>query len=112
MVLECTLAGIAAERYRLATGRLPESLDELVPAYLDQVPTDLFAEGQPLKLAVTDRGIVIYSIGDDTIDDGGDVIAEENKRAGPDIGFRLFDPEHRGVAITDEPRPADEVDGG
>ena len=105
VVLDCTLVGIAAERYRLATGHWPASLDELVPAYLDQLPLDPFGEGKPLKLAVTDQGIAIYSIGEDTIDDGGDVAAEENHRTAPDFGFRLLDPEHRRVVITDEPRP-------
>ncbi len=104
-ILDCTLAGIAAERFRLANRRWPASLDQLVPTYLDQVPADPFAEGQPLKLATTDQGIVIYSIGDDGIDDGGQVAAEQNQRVGPDLGFRLLDPEHRGVVITDEPRP-------
>ena len=107
-VLDCTLVGIAAERFRLATGRWPASLDELVPVYLDQVPLDPFAEGQPLKLVVADRGIIIYSIGEDKMDDDGDVVVEEYQRVGPDLGFRLLDPEHRGVVITDEPRPEDE----
>ena len=107
-LLDCALAGIAAERFRLATGHWPTSLDELVPAYLDQVPIDPFAKGQPLKLVATDQGIVIYSVGEDTIDDGGEVVAEENRRDGPDLGFRLLDPEHRRVVITDEPKPEEE----
>jgi len=68
------IAGVllAATRYRLATGALPESLEVLVPDYLPSVPADVFAEDKAsLKLVVTDSAWTVYSIGDNGRDDGG-----------------------------------------
>ena len=105
--LKCARAALAAEQFRLTEGRLPQSLDELVPDYLDAVPVDPF-DGQPIRLAVIDKGIVVYSIGDDLIDDGGLVGLQETRPYYRDGGIRLFKPEHRGLLLTDEPNPLDE----
>ncbi|MDO8632681.1 MAG: hypothetical protein Q7R41_19535, partial [Phycisphaerales bacterium] len=103
--LECTLAGLAAERFRLATGQLPKSLDELVPQYLPGIPNDPF-DGKPLRFTTTADGIVIYSIDENQVDDGGDVAqrppTKDRKRA-PDLGFRLFRPDRRGLLLVDDP---------
>lgn len=42
---------IAAERFRLNRGRLPASLDELVPEYLESVPMDPFTQ-KPLLMCI------------------------------------------------------------
>ncbi len=65
-----TQAGLAVERYRLAEGHLPESLANLVPAYLEAVPMDPF-NGQNIKYRVRKTGFVVYSVGEDLSDDGG-----------------------------------------
>jgi hypothetical protein len=65
-----TQAGIAVERYRLDEGRLPQSLEELVPGYMEAVPADPF-DGRPLKYRTLKTGFVVYSIGDDCSDEGG-----------------------------------------
>ena len=83
------IAAIAAERYRLANGGWPQKLDELVPRFLDQVPTDPY-DGQPLKMKRTERELIIYALGLDRTDNGGQ-IDEAAGIAGSDIGFRLFD---------------------
>jgi hypothetical protein len=67
--LRCATAALAAERYRLATGHWPNSLDVLVPKYLSAVPVDPF-DGQPLRLKHLPEGLVVYSIGPDKRDDG------------------------------------------
>lgn len=69
--LDATLAAIAAELFRRDTGAWPGSLDELVPRYLPTAPEDPF-DGGPLRLAMGKTGPVIYSIGPDRVDDGGD----------------------------------------
>jgi hypothetical protein len=61
---------LAVERFRLAHGRLPESLGELVPEFLPVVPADPF-DGQPLRYRVLSKGYMVYSVGDDGHDDGG-----------------------------------------
>ena len=66
-----TLAAIAAESYRRDRGTAPASLDDLVPRYLPAVPEDPFAPGQPLRLWVGGETPVIYSVGQDGVNDGG-----------------------------------------
>jgi len=62
---------------------LPNSLDDLVPAYLAQIPADPFGDG-PLKAVRTDRALAIYSVGPDGVDDGGKPFSDRFKFAFPD----------------------------
>lgn len=68
--LRAARAGLAVERYRLAAGKLPDSLSDLVPAYLESVPKDPF-DGKELRYKKLETGFVVYSIGEDLSDDGG-----------------------------------------
>ena len=62
---------IALERYRLANGRIPESLDALVPQFMAQVPHDVIG-GQALKYRPETNGqFTLYSVGWNATDDGG-----------------------------------------
>jgi len=76
--LRAVRAGLAIERYRLATGELAETLGELVPTYLDAVPKDPF-DGWELRYKMLEKGYVVYSVGEDGNDDGGQEMDEENK---------------------------------
>lgn len=61
----------AIERYRLAHGTYPETLQELVPTFLSDVPTSVF-DGQPFHYEMLLGGQRrIYSIGKNGRDDGG-----------------------------------------
>jgi hypothetical protein len=63
----------ALERYRLAHGELPENLDVLVPQFLARVSDDVI-DGQPLRYHRTAANqFVLYSIGWNEIDDGGQI---------------------------------------
>jgi hypothetical protein len=63
----------ALERFRLAHGNYPETLDALVPQFIAQLPHDLI-NGQPLHYRRTDGGqFVLYSVGWDEKDDGGQI---------------------------------------
>ena len=68
--LHTAQVGLAIQRYRLATGKLPDTLAELMPTYLDAVPKDPF-DGKDLRYKKLDTGFVVYSIGEDGSDDGG-----------------------------------------
>jgi hypothetical protein len=62
---------VAIERWRLAhPGRLPDSLADLVPAFLDAVPKDPF-DAQPVRYRNLPRGFLVYCVGLDFTDDGG-----------------------------------------
>lgn len=68
--LRAARAGLAVERYRLAAGKLPDSLRELVPAYLESIPKDPF-DGNDMRYRRLETGFVVYSICEDLSDDGG-----------------------------------------
>ena len=68
--LRAARTATAVQRFRLDHGRLPGSLSELTPRYLDKVPKDPFL-GKPLRYATTPAGYVTYSVGEDRVDDGG-----------------------------------------
>jgi len=77
---------VAAARYRAERGRMPETLDALVPQYLPAVPRDPF-DGKPLRMVTRDGALVFYSIGPDMKDDGGAAFDEKNGTG--DIIFSL-----------------------
>jgi len=61
---------LAVIRYQRQHGQWPESLDKLVGTFLKNVPTDPF-DGQPLRYQLRGDGFVIYSVGVNGVDDGG-----------------------------------------
>ena len=59
------------ERYRLAHGRYANTLEALLPGFIDRLPHDVIG-GLPLKYRRTaDDSFVLYSIGWDEKDNGG-----------------------------------------
>jgi hypothetical protein len=88
--LRAAVAMLAVERFRLARQRWPESLEELRPGYLSAVPIDPF-DGKPLRYRRLADGVVIYVIGPDARDDGGNLSRADEPPDGTDIGFRLWD---------------------
>ena len=71
------ITACAIERYRIAHQQLPATLQDLVPACLEAVPLDPF-DGEPLRYQQLSLGYVVYSIGEDLSDDGGQ--EKERKR--------------------------------
>lgn len=53
-------------------GQLPATLSELVPTYLPTLPLDPFTSDKPLGYRPHATDPILYSVGDDGIDDGGD----------------------------------------
>jgi hypothetical protein len=92
-VLTTAAAGVAAERFRLAHGRWPARLDDLAPQFLPALLTDPF-DGKALRWKQTDGTFLVYSVGHDRIDNGGQ-LASNPYQVGSDIGFLLFDPARR-----------------
>ena len=82
---------VAATRFRLATGGLPESMEALVPDFLARVPLDPCTKDAPLRLRRTDDGsIVVFAVGPDGEDDGGPPPpGKENPAENDDVGLSL-----------------------
>jgi len=69
---EMTVAAIELYRYRLQIGKYPDRLEDLVPQFASEVPRD-YMDGNPLRYRLnTDGTFLLYSVGEDGKDDGGD----------------------------------------
>jgi hypothetical protein len=66
-----TVTAIALKRYELRHGSAPETLEALVPDFIAAVPTDPMS-GEPLRYRATESGWVLYSVGEDGVDNDGD----------------------------------------
>lgn len=77
---------VAVHRFRAEEGKLPQTLQELVPKYLPAVPLDPFDE-QPLRWKITDDDWVVYSIGENLQDDGGEPLYFKGYPPSGDICF-------------------------
>jgi hypothetical protein len=91
--LRATATACAAMRFKNDTGNWPEKLDALVPQYLAQVPVDPFT-GAPLIYILREGGIVVYSVGQNGVDDGGTgpglSLEKDKKNAYDDAGLRVW----------------------
>ena len=69
---ELTITALALKRYQLRHGQYLADLSALVPEFLASVPRDP-ADGQPLRYRLKPDGtFLLYSIGEDGTDNGGD----------------------------------------
>jgi hypothetical protein len=76
----------ALERYRLAHGKYPEALDALAPQFIAKVPHDPIG-GQPFHYRPTDDGqFILYSVGWNEKDDGGNVSLKKGGAVDLDSG--------------------------
>ena len=71
--VRCTRTAVAVERFRRVNGRVPKSLDELVPRFIEKVPMDPFS-GKELLYKLDDDSYTIYSVNENMKDDNGDII--------------------------------------
>ncbi len=78
----------AIECYRLKTERFPDSLDVLTPDYLPRIPSDRFTN-KPLVYRPAPAGYVLYSVGKNLRDDGGETINDVNDADDWQIQIRL-----------------------
>lgn len=92
--LRCAAVMAAVERFRLKYQRWPESLAKLMPEFLTRVPLDP-CTGLPLLYRRLPDGVVIYSVGSDGQDNGGNInhhpMLGALRVAGFDWGVRLWD---------------------
>lgn len=101
-------AALACERHRLARGEWPGDLEALVPEYLETVPLDPF-DGQAIRYKQIPEGVCVWSVGEDMVDNGGDVMRLEiptAKRRATDFGWVLLNPDLRGLPAEVEENQA------
>ncbi len=66
----------ALERYRLAHGAYPATLEELAPAYIAEIPHDVI-NGEPYRYRLRSDGtFLLYSVGWNEKDEGGLIITD------------------------------------
>lgn len=72
------ITAIALERYKNKNGHYPQTLSKLSPEFIQAVPAD-FMDGQPLRYRLSEDGhCLLYSIGLDCVDDGGNLQTNAN----------------------------------
>jgi hypothetical protein len=94
--LRCVAVSVAVERYRLAVGQWPDSLNQLIPKYLQTIPIDPF-DGQPLRYRKFDGGVMVYSVGIEGIDHQGDLFSPKDPTTyeTKGIGLRVWNEKRR-----------------
>lgn len=75
------LVGIALEVFRREHGKYPESLSDLVPQLLPEVPADRIT-GEPVRFRIVNSQPLVYSTGADRKDDGGRPARAKNAQTG------------------------------
>ncbi|MEO7677454.1 MAG: hypothetical protein ABIV39_11895 [Verrucomicrobiota bacterium] len=86
---QLALTACALERFKLENKRYPNDLKELVPKILVSIPSDPI-DGQPLRYQLNSDGtFLLYSVGENGVDDGGDV-----KRAKSSSDGKWIRPRH------------------
>jgi hypothetical protein len=93
-LLPCAAAALAVERYRREKQHWPDGWADLVPRFLREMPADPY-DGAPLRYRRLGDGVVVYSLGPDRRDDGGNLSRSSPPTIGTDVGFRLWDVQHR-----------------
>lgn len=75
--LRLLIADLAVRAYQLKYGKLPESLDAVVPEFVPAVPRDPFGSG-PMRYRKLEKGYILYSVGPDGDDDSGRWLSDSN----------------------------------
>jgi hypothetical protein len=76
--LRLAITALALEHFRNQKGNLPDTLEELKPAFLSDIPADPFT-GDDVLYRRFAKGYVVYSVGRDLVDDGGKEKPDSNK---------------------------------
>jgi hypothetical protein len=104
--LACTAVALACERFRMVEARWPDSIEELVPRFLESVPLDPRV-GQPLVLTACEGGILIQS-GSLSREEESSASGRESRPRGPLASpprVRLWNVEERGRSVEPQTMP-------
>lgn len=84
--LDLATVACALERHRLAHGQYPETLDLLVPRFIEKIPTDVINGGLLKYRREPDGAFVLYSVGWNETDEGGEASLTKSGAADPNHG--------------------------
>jgi hypothetical protein len=80
--VECSAAAtrliLACKAYKIRMNELPDSLESLVPKYINSIPLDPY-DGQPFKYSKSKA--IVYSVGKDLKDSGGSTELPANEKS-------------------------------
>jgi len=85
--LETLKIACLLEKYRKENGRYPESLEQLVPAFVKELPIDPFTDKNYIYRQ-ENAGFIVYSIGKNLADDRGIL---DHQQGYDDVSFRVSD---------------------
>jgi hypothetical protein len=93
------ITDLALHSYRLDNGRYPQSLNTLIPRYINKIAVDPFGKGDTLRYKLTKQKYLLYSVGPDGKDDNGRVV--ENKKISKEKRSRYtLAPESKGDFVA------------
>ena len=79
---ELALSAVALKRYQLRHGEYPAGLADSSPEFVSEIPRDP-VDGNPLRYKLNgDGSLLLYSIGEDGKDDGGDARTSSSMHSG------------------------------
>jgi tetratricopeptide (TPR) repeat protein len=95
--IEALVTTLAAIRYKQVHGDYPENLRQLLADHLiKKLPADPYSDG-PLVYKKTDDGFTLYSVGENFLDDAGEIFRTDTGRVEkwPDEGDAVFWPVYK-----------------
>lgn len=107
--LGACIVTLAAEQYRRTTGAWPTSTREIETILSVKLPVDPYS-GKPYRLKETDESLIVYSIGPDLRDNGGNLNNVRAHLSDIDLGYKLWDLSHRRLIPTSIPPPTESAD--
>lgn len=109
--MRATAILLAAERHRLKAGKWPASVEEIDKEILPEPPADQFT-GAPFRMEYRDGELLVYSLGPNQEDDGGEFDRRAWRDGGPDdVGGSLWDVGLRQQPPADPEMPEDDLGG-
>lgn len=109
------LLAAAIQAYRMEHQSLPDSLNDLIPKYLSEIPVDPFRNFEPVTYLKRDNDFLLYSIGPDLIDQKGEIVSRNYGNGWDSVGDIIWGKEYSLSRVDikavpkEEQAPADTV---
>jgi hypothetical protein len=108
--MHAAAVAIAVERFRQKHGRWPTSLEEIPKDILPSIPADPYT-GEPMRFLPMPDGVAVYAVGPPN-DERRRLQPRHGPVNGDGVGWRLYDPDKRGLPPKPEPVEEEGEKGG